>query len=84
MTRKKNTVAARRWRSEVDPIREFAKSNRGFTTALVKRLERRFRDPRKNWRVMLGDWLSGRAEPLAGTGIVLLDEARELMEEWTK
>ena len=84
--RKKNTIAAARWRSEIEPVAKFAAAHRGFSTALVLRLEARFKDKSKNWRVMLSEWLAAsdhrRAEPLSGTGLVLLDEARQLMKEW--
>lgn len=83
--RTKNKVGAAMWRAHLDPVVRFAATHRGFPTELVKRLEKRFQDPKKNWRVMLSEWLAGdkrRVEPLSGTGMVLLEESTKLMREW--
>jgi len=84
--RKKNTVAAARWVAEIEPVVAFAKAHRGFTTKLAERVSERFRDNKKNWRVLVETWLTDneerRSEPLAGTGIVLIEEANQLMAAW--
>lgn len=84
--RTKNTVAQARWQQAIEPVREFAEANRGFRTALEKRLGKRFKSRDKNWRVMLDLWLTRNPErsrePLAGTGIVVLEEAEKLMQKW--
>jgi hypothetical protein len=84
--RTKNTVAQKRWQDAIEPVCDFADANRGFRAALEKRLGKRFRSREKNWRVMLDLWLTRnpdrRREPLAGTGIVVLEEAEKLMANW--
>lgn len=84
--RKKNKIGAARWAKEIDEIVAFADANRGFRSELEERLKKRFRDPKKNWRIMVGVWITSnderRTEPLAGTGLVVVEEARKLMDEW--
>ena len=85
-TRKRNQVGQNRWKKEIAEVSKYAATHHGFKAELALRLGKRFRDRDKNWRVMLDTWLTTnddrRTEPLAGTGLIVVAEAKELMEEW--
>ena len=85
-TKAKNTIAADRWKREIAPVTAFADEHHGFKAALADRLGARLKDKKRTWRVMLDSWVTSnderRVQPAAGTGLILIAEAKKVMAEW--